>query len=241
MPATASTSPATSLPLHDLTVLTTGLHVALELLRAPGITVIMPGGPLWRRPPPSWGIGSARPGRWELSAGFLWRAGLSLEEGLTDAHLPEVELKRRLIGSVREVNVILDGSKVGKVAFASCAAVEEIDRVYTTPTPPTPGRSPTPSPACAPGRAGRDRQRPPGGAQTRKGGTPCRTGKHCRLLAEGLAAKGLDVAAIRAALRRNASRPLLGLWRFGHPFKVFSQPGAARTRTKLEDAAQVHP
>jgi DeoR family transcriptional regulator of aga operon len=125
------------LPRHDLTVLTTGLHVALELLRAPGITVIMPGGPLWRE-------AAAVVGDWECQAladgnfqrGFFGGRGLSLEEGLTDAHLPEVELKRRLIGSVREVNVILDGSKVGKVAFASCAAVEEIDRVYTTPDAP---------------------------------------------------------------------------------------------------------
>ncbi len=55
-----------------------------------------------------------------------------MAEGLTDAHRPEVELKRRLLAAVREVNVILDGSKIGQVAFASFATLDEIDRVYTT-------------------------------------------------------------------------------------------------------------
>ena len=128
------------LPRHDLTVLTTGLHVALELLRSPGITVIMPGGPLWHE-------AASVVGDWECQAladgnfqrGFFGGRGLSLEEGLTDAHRPEVDLKRRLVASVREVNVVLDGSKIGKVAYASCAGVEEIDRVFTTPEAPNGG------------------------------------------------------------------------------------------------------
>jgi DeoR/GlpR family transcriptional regulator of sugar metabolism len=33
---------------RDITVITNGLHVALELLRWPGVAVMMPGGPLWR-------------------------------------------------------------------------------------------------------------------------------------------------------------------------------------------------
>ncbi len=118
---------------HDLTVLTTGLHTALELLRSPGITVLMPGGPLWHE-------AAAVVGDWDNRAlsdgnfeqGFFGGRGLSVAEGLTDAHRPEVELKRRLLAAVRRVNVILDGSKVGKVAFAQCASLDEIDRVYTT-------------------------------------------------------------------------------------------------------------
>jgi len=118
---------------HDLTVLTTGLHTALELIRSPGITVMMPGGPLWHE-------AAAVVGDWDSRAladgnfeqGFFGGRGLSVVEGLTDAHRPEAELKRRLLGAVRRVNAVLDGSKIGKVAFAQCAALEEIDRVYTT-------------------------------------------------------------------------------------------------------------
>jgi len=118
---------------HDLTVLTTGLHVALELLRSPGIQVLMPGGPVWNE-------AASIVGDWDskvltggnFQRGFFGGRGLSLEEGLTDAHRSEADLKRRLVGAVREVNVILDGSKVGKVAFASCATLDQIHRLITT-------------------------------------------------------------------------------------------------------------
>ncbi|MCD6520607.1 MAG: DeoR/GlpR transcriptional regulator [Anaerolineae bacterium] len=117
---------------HDLTVLTTGLYVALELLRSPSISVLIPGGPVWRE-------AAAVVGSWEnsilqegnLQKGFFSGRGLSLEEGLTDANQDEVALKRKLIAAVREVNVLVDASKLGKVAFASCASLEEIDRVFT--------------------------------------------------------------------------------------------------------------
>lgn len=117
---------------RDLTVLTTGLYVALELLRSPGISVIVPGGPVWRE-------AAAVVGDWDgsvlaggnLQRGFFGGRGLTLEEGLTDANRSEVELKRKLISAVREVNVILDSSKLGKVAFVTCATVGEIKRLIT--------------------------------------------------------------------------------------------------------------
>jgi len=117
---------------RDLTVLTTGLYVALELLRSPGISVIIPGGPVWRE-------AASVVGDWDgsilaggnLQRGFFGGRGLTLEEGLTDANRNEVDLKRKLVSAVREVNVILDSSKLGKVAFASWAAVGEIRRLIT--------------------------------------------------------------------------------------------------------------
>jgi DeoR/GlpR family transcriptional regulator of sugar metabolism len=117
---------------RDLTVVTTGLYVALELLRAPGISVIIAGGPIWREAASvvgQWDSEILRAGN--LQKGFFGGRGLTLAEGLTDAHPAEAELKRQLVAAVREVNVILDASKLGKVAFASCAATSEIDRVIT--------------------------------------------------------------------------------------------------------------
>lgn len=118
---------------HDLTVLTTGLHVALELLRAPGITVLLPGGRVWHEAAAIVGdVDGSALAEGNFSRGFFGGRGLTLEQGLTDAHRPEVELKRRLVAAVREVNVVLDGSKVGKVAFATLAMPAEIDRLFTT-------------------------------------------------------------------------------------------------------------
>lgn len=117
---------------RDLTVLTTGLYVALELLRAPGIAVFMPGGPVWRE-------AAAFIGPWDgdmlrqvnLRRGFFGGRGFTLEEGLTDPHQGEAELKRHLVAAVHEVNVIIDATKLGKVSLAPCAALDEIDRVIT--------------------------------------------------------------------------------------------------------------
>jgi DeoR/GlpR family transcriptional regulator of sugar metabolism len=127
------------LPRRDLTVLTTGLYVALELLRAPGIAVLIPGGPIWRE-------AASVVGTWDksiledgnLQKGFFGGRGLTLVEGLTDANRDEVALKRQLVSAVHEVNIILDASKLGKVAFASCAAIAEITRVVTDREAPLP-------------------------------------------------------------------------------------------------------
>jgi DeoR family transcriptional regulator, fructose operon transcriptional repressor len=122
---------------HDLTVLTSGLYVALELLRAPGISVMVPGGRLWREAAAVVGsVGQNSVDRpviemGNLHQGFFSGRGFTIEEGLTDANSEEVELKRQLIDSVRVVNVLVDASKLGVVAFSQCAPIERIHRVIT--------------------------------------------------------------------------------------------------------------
>ncbi len=57
-----------------------------------------------------------------------------------------------------------------------------------------------------------------------------------------LAARGVDVAAVKAALKaQRIETPSWGYGNSGTRFKVFPWPGAARTiQEKLQDAAQVH-
>src|SRR4051794_26747310 len=63
-----------------------------------------------------------------------------------------------------------------------------------------------------------------------------------QLLAETLAARGLDVEGIQAALRdQRIETPSWGYGHSGTRFGVFPQPGAPRNAyEKLDDAAQVH-
>ncbi len=63
-----------------------------------------------------------------------------------------------------------------------------------------------------------------------------------RILAEQLATRGVDVAAVRAALnKQRIETPSWGYADSGTRFRVFRWPGAARTvREKLDDAAVVH-
>ncbi len=63
-----------------------------------------------------------------------------------------------------------------------------------------------------------------------------------RILSDELTQRGLDVDAIRAALKaQRIETPSWGYADSGTRFKVFAQPGAARNAyEKIEDAAQVH-
>ena len=61
-------------------------------------------------------------------------------------------------------------------------------------------------------------------------------------LAEQLTAQGIDIAAVKAALKaQRVETPSWGYANSGTRFKTFAWPGAARTtREKLDDAATVH-
>lgn len=63
-----------------------------------------------------------------------------------------------------------------------------------------------------------------------------------RMLGDELSARGIDVAGVLAALKaQHIETPSWGYADSGTRFKVFNQPGAARTAfEKIEDAAQVH-
>ncbi len=63
-----------------------------------------------------------------------------------------------------------------------------------------------------------------------------------KVLADDLAARGLDVEEIKKALKaQKIETPSWGYGNSGTRFKVFPQPGVARdTYEKIQDAAQVH-
>lgn len=115
-----------------LTVVTNGMHSALELKENPEITVIVVGGAIR--------VGSAS---LECTLGasifnqinvdtmFTSASGLTLENGLTDFNVYEVELKRAMVACSNRVVVLLDDSKFGKNSIASFAAIDEIDTIIT--------------------------------------------------------------------------------------------------------------
>ena len=63
--------------------------------------------------------------------GFFGAAGLTLERGLTDADMREVQIKRAMIAAVDEVVVLLDASKFGRQALLSFGGLEEMDYLIT--------------------------------------------------------------------------------------------------------------
>ncbi|HUW13067.1 MAG TPA: DeoR/GlpR family DNA-binding transcription regulator [Anaerolineae bacterium] len=117
---------------RELTVVTNGLMIAIELADAAGVSVVMPGGIL-RGEAFSLvsDMGNGFLTQLNISKGFFGARGLTVAEGLSDADNYEVEMKRCLVAACKEVTAVVDSSKWGHLAVASFAPTERLDRIIT--------------------------------------------------------------------------------------------------------------
>jgi DeoR/GlpR family transcriptional regulator of sugar metabolism len=117
---------------RDLTVITNSLVIAQEMLSAPNISVVMPGGTLHPDTVSlSNPLGLSLLKRYNIARGFFGAYGLSLSVGLTDVTATEAEVKRPLVAMCRQVVVVLDGTKWGREGAAPYANLEDVDVVIT--------------------------------------------------------------------------------------------------------------
>jgi DeoR family transcriptional regulator of aga operon len=122
--------------LRDVTVLTNGLNIALELEpAAPRISVVVTGGTL--RPlqhslvnP----LGTVLLERLRASVAFVGCNGVDPEVGITNVNLPEAEVKRAMLLAARRRVIVADGSKVGQVELAKVCDIEEVNLLVTDPS-----------------------------------------------------------------------------------------------------------
>jgi DeoR family transcriptional regulator of aga operon len=119
--------------LHDVTVFTNGLNIALELERAaPRLTVVVSGGTL--RPLQH---SLVNPMADVLLSGlnpdlaFVGCNGVHPQRGVTNVNLPEAEVKRRMLALAARRVIVADGSKLGEVAVAHLCGVADIDLLLT--------------------------------------------------------------------------------------------------------------
>lgn len=132
----ASTTAQAMIPhlkrLSELTIVTNSLRVAMSLLDAAHIHVLMPGGSL-RRTSISL-VGQPQCDFLEgvhLEIGFFGARGISVAEGLTDAGLEEVRMKRSMVERCRRIVGVLDSRKWGKVSASTFADLEQVDTIIT--------------------------------------------------------------------------------------------------------------
>jgi DeoR/GlpR family transcriptional regulator of sugar metabolism len=117
---------------RELTVVTNGLRIGMELINVPGISLLIPGGMLRQ-------VSFSLVGKWgksvlqqiHISKAFLGARGFTFNEGLTDVHGEEVELKRALVEVAKEVIAIIDHSKWDQVAFATFCPLERVNLIIT--------------------------------------------------------------------------------------------------------------
>lgn len=119
--------------LRDVTVITGGLTIALELERAiPRLQVIVTGGTL--RPlqhslvAP---LADVLLDRLHADLAFIGCNGVDAEAGVTNVNLPEAELKRRMVACASRPFVVADGSKIGGVQLGRVAPVDAFEAVLT--------------------------------------------------------------------------------------------------------------
>ncbi|MGV3541105.1 MAG: DeoR/GlpR family DNA-binding transcription regulator [Rufibacter sp.] len=118
--------------LKTLTVITSALNVALELLRHPEVEVMQLGGLLRRSSSSVTGpYSESILNDFSCSKLFLGVDGIDLEFGLTTTNVMETHLNRRMINVSQKTIVLADSSKFGKRGFGRICGFEDIDQIIT--------------------------------------------------------------------------------------------------------------
>ncbi|RHW35769.1 DeoR/GlpR transcriptional regulator [Neobacillus notoginsengisoli] len=115
-----------------LTVVTNNISIAIELSDAEDVTVILLGGFLRGK---SLSLVGASLRKYLQSIfidkAFISSKALNFTEGLTDATIDEGEAKQALIGKSSQVIVLVDHTKLGKLAFFEVCKKDKIDKIIT--------------------------------------------------------------------------------------------------------------
>ncbi|MCL2541811.1 MAG: DeoR/GlpR family DNA-binding transcription regulator [Nocardioidaceae bacterium] len=124
--------------LHDVTVITSGLSIALALEPAiPRLQVVVTGGtlrPLQHSLVAPLGTLLLEHVRADLAV--VGCNGVDAEAGITNINLPEAEVKRAMIAASSSVAVVADGSKIGRARLGVVAPASEVDWIVTDDTAP---------------------------------------------------------------------------------------------------------
>lgn len=124
---------AKALSKHQrLRVMTNGFEAALELAQNTTNTVILVGGIVNNGASSVTGLLSEHIiEELHIQKAFLSCSGFSLERGMTEVHLAEAQLKRKVIESSQELYALVDSSKFGLEDLTSFARPEKITRLLT--------------------------------------------------------------------------------------------------------------
>lgn len=131
----SSTALALAKKLHifdRLTVVTNGIYTMLALKDIPNITVIFIGGIVTKNSACTEGLlGSDLLSKINADTAFVSSHGFTLNEGLTDFNIYEVELKRQMLKRAKKSVALLDHSKFEHISMASFAKYSDLDLIVT--------------------------------------------------------------------------------------------------------------
>lgn len=118
--------------LKEVTAIPLGIWTAIELMGFDSFNILLPGGYLRHTSASIAGVPTQKffDGL-IIQKAFLGAWGISIENGLTDSHLLEVELKRLIVNKAQEVIILADGSKFFQTGLASFARPEQVTTIIT--------------------------------------------------------------------------------------------------------------
>ncbi|HEY4336395.1 MAG TPA: DeoR/GlpR family DNA-binding transcription regulator [Puia sp.] len=117
---------------ESITVVTSALNVAIELIKHPNVEVIQLGGFLRRSSSSVTGTyAEATLNDFFCTKLFLGVDGIDLEFGLTTTNSMEAQLNKLMIARSQKVIVLSDSTKFGKRGFGRICGLEEVDHIIT--------------------------------------------------------------------------------------------------------------
>jgi DeoR/GlpR family transcriptional regulator of sugar metabolism len=117
---------------RNLTVVTNALTVAMELATAEGVTVVVTGGVMRASELSLVGhIAELALREVRVDKVIMGMRAIDLKQGMTNDYLPEVMTDRTILEMAPELIVVADHTKLGKVATAYVAPVEQITVLVT--------------------------------------------------------------------------------------------------------------
>ncbi|MFZ6029832.1 MAG: DeoR/GlpR family DNA-binding transcription regulator [Chloroflexota bacterium] len=131
----SSSAYALALAVQDrrrLRVITNGLDVARLAAQNPTNSVILIGGVLNQDGSSVTGLLSERIiQELHVQKAFVSCSGFTLARGMTEVHIEEAQLKRKVIEASRQVIALIDSSKIGKDDLTPFARADQIRHVFT--------------------------------------------------------------------------------------------------------------
>jgi len=131
----SSTAYCLASELHDrnaLRIVTNGFEVAQEMAKNLSNNVILLGGVVNYNASSVTGLLSENIiEELFVQKAFISSSGFTLDRGMTELHLNEAQLKRKMIKSAQQLFAIIDSSKFGKEDLTPIAPAEDIDQLIT--------------------------------------------------------------------------------------------------------------
>jgi len=119
-------------PSGTLTVITSALNVAMELLHHPNVEVIQLAGIIRKSSSSVTGMYAEKIlEEFSCSKLFLGVDGIDVEFGLTTTNMMEAQLNKKMITASQKTIVLADSSKFGKRGFGRICGLEDIEQVIT--------------------------------------------------------------------------------------------------------------